>query len=41
LVYLIAATGLFHRQVLREEQSMTKLYGNEFAAYRQKVPRYL
>ena len=41
LVYLIAATGLFHRQVLREEQSMTKLYGSEFAAYRQKVPRYL
>ncbi|MGA8742746.1 MAG: isoprenylcysteine carboxylmethyltransferase family protein [Terracidiphilus sp.] len=41
LVYLAAATLLFHRQVLREEDSMRRRYGQEYSDYRDRVRRYL
>lgn len=41
LVYIIAATWLFHRQVLREEEFLKKHYGQEFLTYRTHVRRYL
>lgn len=41
LVYLAAATWLFHRQVLREEQYLLEHYGDEFSAYCSQVRRYL
>jgi protein-S-isoprenylcysteine O-methyltransferase Ste14 len=40
LVYLGAATWLFHRQVLREEDFLKKHYGNEFLEYCNQVRRY-
>jgi protein-S-isoprenylcysteine O-methyltransferase Ste14 len=41
LVYLIAATWLFHRQVLREEEYLRSHYGIEYADYSDRVRRYL
>ncbi|MGH6981971.1 MAG: methyltransferase family protein [Stellaceae bacterium] len=41
LIYLAAATALFHRQVLREEAFLAGHYGAEFATYRARVRRYL
>jgi protein-S-isoprenylcysteine O-methyltransferase Ste14 len=41
LVYLAAATWLFHRQVRREEAYLAEHYGAEYAAYRARVRRYL
>jgi len=41
LVYLAAGTWLFHRQVLREEQFMRQQYGDQYAAYCQRVRRYV
>lgn len=41
LVYLGAATLLFYRQVLREEQYLKKHYGEEYANYCRRVRRYL
>lgn len=41
LVFLAAATWLFHRQVLREEDFMKGFYGQAYAAYCQKVRRYI
>jgi protein-S-isoprenylcysteine O-methyltransferase Ste14 len=41
LVYIGAATWLFHRQVLREEEYLKKLYGEEYADYCGRVRRYL
>lgn len=41
LIYLVAATWLFHRQVLREENFLRKHYGAEFTAYCSRVRRYL
>jgi protein-S-isoprenylcysteine O-methyltransferase Ste14 len=41
LLYLVAATALFHRQVLREEAYLAPHYGAEYAAYCQRVRRYL
>lgn len=41
LVYLAAATWLFHRQVLREEEFLQGHYGEEFSAYCTRVRRYL
>ncbi len=41
LVYLAAATWLFHRQVLREEDFMRRHYGQEYSDYRRRVRRYL
>ena len=41
LVYLVAATWLFHRQVLREEDYLKQHYGPEYAEYCRRVRRYL
>jgi protein-S-isoprenylcysteine O-methyltransferase Ste14 len=41
LIYLIAATWLFHRQVLREEDFMRQRYGQEYAEYCSHVRRYV
>jgi protein-S-isoprenylcysteine O-methyltransferase Ste14 len=41
LVYLAAATWLFHRQVLREEDFMRRHYGQEYSDYCLRVRRYL
>ena len=41
LLYLAAGVLLFHRQVLREEASLRKLYTEEYARYCGKVRRYL
>ena len=41
LVAVIAAAGLFHRQVLREEEYLQEHYGREFADYRDRVRRYV
>jgi protein-S-isoprenylcysteine O-methyltransferase Ste14 len=41
LAYLLAGCWLFHRQVLREEQFLSKHYGDSFENYRQRVRRYL
>jgi protein-S-isoprenylcysteine O-methyltransferase Ste14 len=41
LVYLVAATGLFHRQVKREESYLAEHYGGEYADYCRRVRRYL
>ena len=41
LIYLIAATALFHRQVLREEEFMRQRYGEEFSEYCHRVRRYV
>jgi protein-S-isoprenylcysteine O-methyltransferase Ste14 len=41
LVYLGAATWLFHRQVLREEAYLIQHYGREYAEYCARVRRYV
>lgn len=41
LVYLAAATWLFHRQVLREEDYLKGHYGSDFLEYSRRVRRYL
>ncbi len=41
LVYVIAGYWLFNRQVLLEEQSLIKIYGEEYKQYCKKVRRYL
>jgi len=41
LIYMGAATWLFHRQVLREEKYLKRHYGEEYANYSRRVPRYL
>ncbi len=41
LVYLAAATWLFHRQVRREEAYLAQRYRAEYANYCGRVPRYL
>ena len=41
LAYLGAGTGLFHRQVLREEKYLRSHYGPEYSEYFQRVRRYL
>jgi protein-S-isoprenylcysteine O-methyltransferase Ste14 len=41
LLYLIAGFWLFNRQVLREETSLKKIYGEEYEKYCKKVRRYL
>ena len=40
LIYLVAAAGLFHRQVLREEEFMRQRYGQEYQEYCGRVGRY-
>jgi protein-S-isoprenylcysteine O-methyltransferase Ste14 len=41
LIYLVAATWLFHRQVLREEEYLGGHYGQAYAEYRRRVRRYV
>ncbi len=41
LIYLAAATWLFHRQVRREEAYLAQHYGAEYAGYCGRVRRYL
>jgi protein-S-isoprenylcysteine O-methyltransferase Ste14 len=41
LVYLGAATWLFHRLVLREEAYLIQHYGREYAEYCARVRRYV
>ena len=41
LVYMVAGTWLFHRQVLREEEFLQKHYGREYLEYYNRVRRYL
>jgi protein-S-isoprenylcysteine O-methyltransferase Ste14 len=41
LIYVVAAAGLVHRQVLREEEFLRGHYGQAYAGYCGKVRRYL
>jgi len=41
LLYLIAGLWLFNRQVLREEESLQRFYGEDYVKYCEKVRRYL
>jgi protein-S-isoprenylcysteine O-methyltransferase Ste14 len=41
LIYLVAASALFHRQVLREEGFMRQHYGQEYVEYCSHVRRYV
>jgi protein-S-isoprenylcysteine O-methyltransferase Ste14 len=41
LIYLAAATWLFNRQVLREEEFMRNRYGQPYLDYCRRVRRYL
>jgi protein-S-isoprenylcysteine O-methyltransferase Ste14 len=41
LIYLAAATWLFHRQIRREEAYLAQRYGAEYADYCRRVRRYL
>lgn len=41
LIYLGAAIWLFHRQVILEEEYLSKNYGREYVEYRNRVRRYL
>jgi protein-S-isoprenylcysteine O-methyltransferase Ste14 len=41
LLYIAAATWLFHRQVLCEEDFLKEHYGAEYAAYAKRVRRYI
>jgi protein-S-isoprenylcysteine O-methyltransferase Ste14 len=41
LIVLAAATLLFHRQVLREEEFMRQRYGQEYLDYCNRVRRYV
>lgn len=41
ILYLIAGLWLFNRQVLREEDSLKKIYGEEYLEYCKRVRRYL
>ncbi len=40
LIYIVAATGLFHRQVLREEDFLRRHYGEAYVGYCNRVRRY-
>ena len=41
LAYVGAGIWLFHRQVLLEEEFLRNRYGQEYAEYSARVPRYL
>jgi protein-S-isoprenylcysteine O-methyltransferase Ste14 len=41
LIYVVAAAGIIHRQVLREEEFLRGHYGQAYAAYCGRVRRYL
>lgn len=40
-VYLVAGIWLFNRQIIREEDSLKKIYGKEYVEYCKNVRRYL
>ncbi|HSP47641.1 MAG TPA: isoprenylcysteine carboxylmethyltransferase family protein [Clostridiaceae bacterium] len=40
LLYLTFGTLMVNRQVLREEETLKKIYGAEYLSYLRKVPRY-
>jgi len=40
LIYIVAATWLFHRQVLREEDYLRRHYGQAYLEYCNRVRRY-
>jgi protein-S-isoprenylcysteine O-methyltransferase Ste14 len=41
LIYAVAGAGLIHRQILREEEYLRGHYGEAYAAYCNRVRRYL
>ncbi len=41
LIYIFLGMLTFHRQVLKEERFLKEQYGQQFADYCKKVPRYL
>lgn len=41
LIYIVAGTGRFHLQILKEENFLREQYGAEFQDYCKKVRRYL
>ena len=41
LVYMVAAIGVIHRQVLREEEYLRRHYGQQYSDYCERVRRYL
>jgi protein-S-isoprenylcysteine O-methyltransferase Ste14 len=41
LIYIVGATWLFHRQVLREEKYLRRHHGEAYAEYCNRVRRYL
>lgn len=41
LAYVAAGAWLFHRQVLREEEFLTRHYGQKFVEYEKRVRRYI
>ena len=41
LIYLAAASWLFHRQVVREEEYLKSHYGTEYSDYCKRVRRYI
>jgi protein-S-isoprenylcysteine O-methyltransferase Ste14 len=41
LIYIGAAIWLFHRQVRREEEYLSRHYGQPYADYCNRVRRYL
>jgi protein-S-isoprenylcysteine O-methyltransferase Ste14 len=41
LVYIVAATWLFNRQVLLEEAFLKQRYGEEYSEYCKRVRRYI
>ena len=41
LAYLVAGYWLFHRQVLREEEFLSRHYGRDFEGYCKRVRRYV
>lgn len=41
LIYVVAATWLFHRQVLREENYLRQHYGQAYVDYCNRVRRYV
>ena len=41
LIYLLAATWLINRQIVREEAYLIEHYGRQYTDYRQRVRRYL
>lgn len=41
LIYLVVGVWLFKRQIQREEESLTKTYGDKYMEYCKKVRRFL